>query len=120
MLRLVQKRIGVENAMRLRDCERLLTKCCLAFALLFVFVPVAVGQPTSTATPTARRAGRPFPPAQYIPPHDYDQRNIKLDLRFDWEQEQAIATATITLAPTLKDFLRVNYDAAFMSISAEA
>ncbi len=120
MLRLVQKGIGVENAMRLRDCERLLTKCCLAFALLFLFAPVGLGQPTSSPTPTARRAGRPFPPAQYIPPHDYDQRNIKLDLRFDWEQEQAIGTATITLAPTVKDLRRVNFDAAFMSISGVA
>src|SRR5437773_3374280 len=69
------------------------------------------GQPQTTATPppVARRVtGRPFPPPQYIPPHDYDQRNIKLDLHFDWDNEQAIGTATITLAPTVKDLRRVD------------
>src|SRR5262245_37395316 len=65
----------------------------------------------------ARRVGRPFPPAQYIPPHNYDQRNIKLILRFDWEQEQAIGTATITFAPVVRDLRRVEFDAAYMTIS---
>jgi aminopeptidase N len=75
-------------------------------------------QPTATPAPVARRATeRPFPPARYIPPHNYDQRNIKLNLRFDWEQEQAIGSATITLAPTVKDLRRVDFDAALMTIS---
>src|SRR5262249_42780625 len=53
----------------------------------------------------------------YIPPHNYDQRNIKLDLRFDWNQEQAIGTAAITFAPTIRDLRRVEFDAAYMTIS---
>lgn len=65
----------------------------------------------------ARRVGRPLPPPQYIPPHNYDQRNIKLNLRFDWEQEQAIATATITVVPVVRDLRRVEFDAAYMTIS---
>jgi aminopeptidase N len=68
----------------------------------------------------ARPAARPIPPAQYIPAHDYDQRNIKLDLRFDWEQEQAIGTASITFAPVVKDLRRVDFDAAYMSVSGAA
>lgn len=63
-------------------------------------------------------ARRPFPPAQYIPPHDYDQRNIKLEMRFDWEQEQAIATETITLAPMVSNLRQVNLDAAYMEIAS--
>jgi len=78
-----------------------------------------LSQPTATPAPVARRvAGRPFPPPRYIPPHNYDQRNIKLDLRFDWNLEQAFGTATITLAPTVKDLRRVDFDAAFMTVSA--
>ena len=79
----------------------------------------AQSQPSATPAPVARRMSeRPFPPPRYIPPHNYDQRNIKLDLRFDWEQEQAIGSATITLAPTIKDLRRVDFDAAFLTVSA--
>lgn len=78
----------------------------------FAQVPVAPPQPA------ARRAQRPFPATQYIPARNYDQRNIKLDLRFDWEREQAIGTATITFAPLVKDLRRVEFDAAYMTISS--
>jgi aminopeptidase N len=96
---------------------RVLTKYFLAVALLCGVAHVAQSQPTPTPQPTARRSSRPFPPTQYIPAHDYDQRNIKLDLRFDWDQEQAIGTATITLAPTVKDLRRVDFDSAYMTVS---
>lgn len=99
------------------------TRWFLTVALISIFSYAAFAQtPTSTATPapTARRAQRPFPPPQYIPAHDYDQRNIKLDLRFDWEREQAIGTAAITFAPLMKDLRRVEFDAAYMTISSAA
>src|SRR5712671_5843535 len=103
---------------------RAATKCLLAVALLSLAATAALGQATATPSPTprpqAQRAQRPFPPPQYIPAHDYDQRNIKLDLRVDWEKEQLIGTATITLAPTVKDLRRVDLDAAFMTISSAA
>src|SRR6266568_8312599 len=95
-----------------------ITKLFLGLASFLIVVNIAAAQqPQPTATPVARRVTRAFPPPQYIPPHDYDQRNIKLDLRFDWEQEQAIGAATITLAPTVKDLRRVDFDAAYMTIS---
>lgn len=84
-------------------------------SLLSIAVAAAGQTPTPTPAPAARRVtGRPFPPAQYIPPHDYDQQNIKLDLRFDFDKQQAIGTETITLSPTVKDLKRVDLDAAFM------
>jgi aminopeptidase N len=98
-------------------------KLFLAGALLSIAAHAAFGQAQSqpTATPatqlTARPARRPLPPPQYIPAHDYDQRNIKLDLRFDWEREQAIGTAAITFAPIVKDLQRVDFDGAYMTIS---
>src|ERR1044072_3366882 len=82
-------------------------------SLLALALNVAAQTSTPTPSPTPRRT-RPIPPAQYIPPHDYDQRNIKLDLRFDFAKEQAIGTETITLAPTVKNRKRVNLDGAFM------
>jgi aminopeptidase N len=87
----------------------------IAMASLLTAVAATAQTPTATPSPTPRRAAaRPIPPPQYIPPHDYDQRNIKLDLRFDFAKEQAIGTETITLAPTVKDLKRVELDAAFM------
>jgi len=105
--------------MQPRESFQRATKYFLACILLFIVAPTAQSQPTPTPTPPPTRpAARPFPPAQYIPPHDYDQRNIRLDLRFDWEQERAIGTATITLAPVVKDLRRVDLDAAYMTVSA--
>jgi aminopeptidase N len=87
----------------------------VAASLLSISVAITAQTPTPTPSPTPQRAARrPFPPAQYIPAHDYDQRNIRLDLRFDFAKEQAIGTETITLAPTVKDLKRVDLDAAFM------
>lgn len=92
----------------------------LLAVILFIATPTiaqAQGQPTATPSPAARLSQRTIPPPRYIPPHDYDQRNIKLDLHFDWEKEQAIGTATITLTPTVKDLRKVDLDGAYMTIS---
>src|SRR5437588_4511478 len=89
----------------------------LLFVSLFTIGNAVQAQQGATP-PVAHRVGRPFPPPQYIPPHDYDQRNIKLDLRFDWDQEQALGTETITLAPTVTNLRRVDLDAAFMAFSS--
>src|SRR2546423_1719922 len=103
-----------------RNLSKSTTQLLVCVTLLVAIANVATAQqpsPTATPAPVARRAAMPMPPPQYIPPHDYDQRNIKLDLRFDWEREQAIGTATITLAPTVKDLRSVSFDAAFMTFS---
>jgi aminopeptidase N len=100
---------------------RAATKCLLVLAVSFMVAHFGYGAAQSqTLQPQARRAGQQIPPPQYIPPHDYDQLNIKLDLRFDWDQEEAIGTATITLAPLVKDLRRVDFDAAYMSVSGAA
>ena len=57
---------------------------------------------------------RQLPPPRYIPSHDYDTQNIRLELRFDWEHEQALGTETITLSPLVTDLRRVELDAANM------
>src|SRR5437588_5944196 len=91
--------------------------CLLLFALITIGVRSTPGQANQPTPAVARRAQQTVPAPQYIPPHDYDQRNIKLDLKFDWEHEQAIGLATITLAPTVKNLRRVDFDAAYMTIS---
>jgi aminopeptidase N len=61
---------------------------------------------------------KPLPPAQHIPSHDYDTRNISLNLHFDWEKEQAIGTATITFAPLVPNLRQVEFDAANMTFNS--
>src|SRR5260370_4115242 len=97
------------------EFRRAAKKCFLAVALSSLAATAAFGQthPAASPTPQARRAQRPFPPPQYIPAHDYDQRNLKLDLRFDSAKVPAIRTATITLAPTVKYLRRPSLDTAF-------
>jgi aminopeptidase N len=99
-----------------KSISRAASTIVVTVASLLLLTSFAAAQtPTPTPSSAARRVtGRPFPPAQYIPPHDFDQRNIKLDLRFDFAKAQAIGTETITLAPTVNNLKRVDLDAAFM------
>ncbi len=71
-----------------------------------------------TATSAAQQVTAPaLPPARNLPAHDYDLRHVKLDLRFDWEREQATGTATLTFAPTVAELGRVEFDAANMTVT---
>src|ERR1043166_311257 len=93
-------------------------KLLVCVVSLFGFAAPAFAQTPSPSPSPQRTAPRPLPSPQYIPPHDYDQQNIKLDLRFDFAKEQAIGTETITLAPTVRDLQRVNLDAAYMVLES--
>ncbi len=55
-----------------------------------------------------------LPPAHFIRSRDFDMRHIALNLKFDWDKEQAIGTATITLAPLTPNFKSVELDAGSM------
>ena len=74
---------------------------------------------TPTALLAQRQAPpRQFPPPRYIPSHDYDTQNIKLELRFDWEHEQALGTETFTFSPLITDLRRIELDAANMTFNS--
>ena len=83
--------------------------------LLILSLSVSARPVQQAATAVQRRA---LPPAQYIPARDYDARHYKLDLRFDWEREQALGTATITFAPLTSNLSRVEFDAANMTFAS--
>lgn len=61
---------------------------------------------------------KPLPPIRYIPNREYDLRHVALDLRFDWNTEQASGTAALSFAPLLADTRRVTFDAAKMQINS--
>lgn len=74
------------------------------------------GRPAPSTDSTPARATA-VPPAQWMPDRDYDQRHIKLTLRFDWVHEQAIGTAEITFVSLAKDLRSVEFNAANMTVS---
>jgi aminopeptidase N len=67
---------------------------------------------------TPQGARPPFPAARYVPSRDYDTRDISLNLRFDWDKEQAIGTETFSFSPLVKDLRKLVLDAAYMTFSS--
>jgi hypothetical protein len=70
----------------------------LALALMFWTPATVLARPIQRQGNQQEQTAKAktLPPAQYIPSHNYDTRHITLNLHFDWAQEQAIGTATIT------------------------
>jgi aminopeptidase N len=81
--------------------------------LLVLTIPIAV-----LAQRPQRQATKQLPPPRYIPSHDYDTQNIRLELRFDWEHEQALGIETITLSPLVVNLSRLDLDAANMTFNS--
>jgi aminopeptidase N len=90
---------------------------CLSLVLALSVQPVLQARPVRRQQQTQTQK-RQLPPRQYIPARDYDTLNITLNLRFDWEQEQAIGTATITFSPLNANLRRVEFDAANMTFNS--
>lgn len=92
---------------------------CKKIVLLFVsLIFCAVNLQAQAFPRTAKVSSKPLPPTQYIPSRIYDVQHIKLNLRFDWEKEGVIGTATITFLPLRTNLEQVEFDAAQMSFSS--
>ncbi len=89
---------------------------CLIITLGLAALPGVFAKPIPQQ-PAPQTGRRNLPPPQYIPSRDYQTRNIKLDLRFDWEREQAYGAATISFAPLVTDLRRAVFDAGYMTFS---
>ncbi len=81
---------------------------------LAFFAPISLQAQRQIQIQSSRELAAP----RYIPSHDFDTQNIKLDLQFDWEREQALGTETITLAPLLTNLRQVELDAANMTFNS--
>ncbi|MDT4966612.1 MAG: aminopeptidase [Acidobacteriota bacterium] len=87
----------------------------LAFTLSGTSISLAL--PRSQTAPQQTQQAK-LPPRQYIPDRNYDTQDIKLDLRFDWEHERALGTATISFVPLTTNLRHVEFDAANMTFSS--
>lgn len=91
-----------------------------AFFLLFLltFAQIAVARPIFEFPYFQTDAKvKKLPPVNYIRSREIDVKNVSIDLRFDWEKEQAFGTTTLTLAP-FKDLQKFYLDAASMTINS--
>src|SRR6185295_4974738 len=91
---------------------------CLALIVLLSQAATVLSAPDFNEFWQTASAPRSFPPPQYVPSHDYDVRHIALDLRFDWQQEQALGIETITFSPLVHDLKSIELDAASMSFAS--
>ncbi len=91
---------------------------CLALILLLSQAAIAHNAPDFNESWQTVSPQRPLPPPQYVPSHDYDVRHIAIDLRFDWQQEQALGSETIIFSPLVNDLRNIALDAASMSFSS--
>lgn len=98
----------------------------LAARIVSFVIALALCAPSlSSARPRPRAARQQeqqqqqrIPPRQLIPERNFDTQHIKLDLRFDWEREQAIGTEAFTFTPLANDFRSFELDAAKMTVSS--
>lgn len=86
--------------------------------MLLAQTSFARSAPVFDKTPQTPQQPRPFPPAQYIPDHDFDTRHVALDLRFDWEREQLIGTEMMSFKPLVTNLQSIELDAGDMTITA--
>ncbi|HEY0427525.1 MAG TPA: M1 family aminopeptidase [Pyrinomonadaceae bacterium] len=92
----------------------LINRKSIVFLLTFLFVFSAFAE----AQPQQQIEKKSLPPIHYVRSRDYDMRHIALNLKFDWEKEQAYGTATITLAPLVENLKTVSLDAGLMTIGS--
>lgn len=85
------------------------------WACVICTASASLAQTTASAPSSAKQS---LPEAHYIPSRDFDTKHIKLDLRFDWEHEQAIGVETITLSPLLTNLHNIELDAANMTFAS--
>ena len=92
----------------------------LSLALVLVLTTTSFGRslPVFDKVPQTPQQARTFPPAQYIPDHDFDTRHIALDLRFEWDHEQLNGVETVVFKPLQADLRKIELDAAEMTITS--
>ena len=70
------------------------------------------------AVSQTQKPAKPFPPARYIPDHNFDTHHIALELKFDWEHERIIGKEQISLSPLVADLKDIELDAANMTFES--
>ncbi|HSU26557.1 MAG TPA: M1 family aminopeptidase [Pyrinomonadaceae bacterium] len=94
------------------------TRQTAAAFFIFAFVLSGLVQARPMLRPSGDEANAipSLPPVNWIRSHTIDIQHVAINLRFDWDKEQAIGSTTVKLKP-FTDTDRFTLDAAAMSIS---
>lgn len=87
----------------------------ITFAATLLFSSIAQARPIPHPLELLAEDAK-LPPVNWIRSRSIDVKHVLIDIRFNWEKQQAIGTSTITLAP-FNDTDKIKLDAAMMSIS---
>src|SRR5690606_31806707 len=88
-------------------------------AILFVFALPGLGlsMPPRTSPFDLFADSGKLPPVNWIRSRKYDIKHLSIDLRFDWDKEQAMGEEVVTFAPFV-DSDQLTLDAAYMTINS--
>ncbi len=87
------------------------------FVFLLIFSSVASARPDNPFLLEAQKEKKKLPPVNYIRSRNVDIEHIDINLRFDWDKEQAFGVSTVTLTP-FHDIDKFTLDAAKMTINS--
>ncbi len=99
---------------------RFIARKALVLSMLFVFVfsSIASARPPKNAFWQLQDdEAVKLPPVNWIRSRAIDVKHVAIDLKFDWEKEQAYGSTVITLAP-FRETDKIALDAAMMQISS--
>ncbi len=85
--------------------------------ILMIASAIVQARPASIPSVFRQDERRKLPPVNWIRSRTIDIKHLDIDLRFDWDKEQAYGTTIITLSP-FEDTDTVPLDAAMMTINA--
>ncbi len=87
------------------------------FVFLLIFSNIAAARPDNPFLLEAQKEKKKLPPVNYIRSRNVDVQHIDINLRFDWDKEQAYGVSTVTLTP-FHDLDKFTLDAAKMTINS--
>lgn len=98
--------------------KQFITKISVFFlSFLLIFSQIAAARPFQNPFLQDGESEGKLPPVNWIRSRTIDVKNISIDLRFDWDKNQALGVSTVTAAP-FKDTDKIYLDAAYMTINS--
>src|SRR5258708_23820662 len=88
-----------------------------AMIVLLAFSATVQARPLPRSPFLQQDEKKKLPPVNWIRSRTIDIKNIAVDLKFDWDKEQAIGVTTVTFAP-FDDADKFTLDAAMMTINS--
>ncbi|MBK9438506.1 MAG: hypothetical protein IPN51_11090 [Chloracidobacterium sp.] len=88
-----------------------------SLVVLFACGSILQARPLRSFSPLVEDENRPLPAVNWIRSRTIDVKHIDIDLRFDWDKEQAFGVTAVTFAP-FADTDKFALDAAMMTINS--